>query len=149
MKSKNQGYVCYSANEINKSVLDSIEVGDLVKVNDWIKPMRVKFVAENGFAMTQKNFRDTYYSIFPKKTYEEEVNPEERGMYRCGADNWICGSDLCNDYEKLYEFENPEASAAYFRAFGDGETDLSMRKSIAVFKLYIKKGRIDFCLERK
>lgn len=141
MKSKNQGYVCYSANEINKSVLDSIEVGDLVKVNDWIKPMRVKFVAENGFAMTQKNFRDTYYSIFPKKTYEEEVNPEERGMYRCGADNWICGSDLCNDYEKLYEFENPEASAAYFRAFGDGETDLSMRTSIAVFKLYIKKGK--------
>lgn len=35
----------------------------------------------------------------------------------------------------------PEASAAYFRAFGDGETDLSMRKSIAVFKLYIKKGK--------
>ena len=54
MKSKNQGYVCYAANEINKSVLDSIEVGDLVKVNDWTKPMRVKFVAENGFAMTQK-----------------------------------------------------------------------------------------------
>lgn len=144
MKSKNQGYVCYSANEINKSVLDSIEVGDLVKVNDWIKPMRVKFVTENGFAMTQKNFRDTYYSIFPKRTYEEEVNPEERGMYRCGADNWICGSDLCNDYEKLYEFENPEASAAYFRAFGDGETDLSMRKSIAVFKLYIKKWKNRF-----
>lgn len=53
----------------------------------------------------------------------------------------VCGSDLCNDYEKLYEFEKPEASAAYFRAFGDGETDLSMRKSIAVFKLYIKKGK--------
>lgn len=149
MKSKNQGYVCYAASEINKSVLDSIEVGDLIKVNDWTKPMRVKFVAENGFAMTQKNFGNTYYSIFPKNTYEKEVNPEERGMYRCGADNWIFGSDLCGDYEKLYEFENPEASAAYFRAFGDGETDLSRRKSIAVFKLYIKKGRIDFCLERK
>lgn len=63
MKSKNQGYVCYSANEINKSVLDSIEVGDLVKVNNCTKPMRVKFVAENGFAMTQKFFGDTYYSI--------------------------------------------------------------------------------------
>ena len=91
--------------------------------------------------MTQKNFSDIYYSIFPKKTYEEEVKPGERGLYRCGADNWIFGSDLCGDYEKLYEFENPEASAAYFRAFGDGETDLSMRRSIAVFKLYIKKGR--------
>lgn len=141
METKNQEYTCYDASEINKSILDSIEVGDLIKINEWKEPMKVKFVAENGFAMTQKTFGGTYYSIFPKKTYEEEVKPKQRGMYRCGPDNWICGSNLCDDYEKLYEFENPEASAAYFRAFGDGETDLSMKHSVAVYKLYIKKER--------
>ena len=39
---------------ITKEILDTVKVGDLIKINDWKKPMRVKAVSENYFVMTKK-----------------------------------------------------------------------------------------------
>lgn len=42
-------YVHYT--DITREILDTIKVGDLVKINDWTKPLRVKAVSENYFVM--------------------------------------------------------------------------------------------------
>ena len=51
---------------VTKEILDTVKAGDLIKINDWKKPMRVKAVSENFLVMTQKNFRNTYYSVCSK-----------------------------------------------------------------------------------
>ena len=45
-------YVHYPT--VTREILDTIKVGDLIRVNDWKKPMRVKAVSENYFVMTKK-----------------------------------------------------------------------------------------------
>ena len=52
---------------ITKELLDGIKVGDLIKVNDWKKPLRVKGVSDNYFVMATKQFGDTIYSVCEKK----------------------------------------------------------------------------------
>ena len=49
--------------ELTKDVLDSIKVGDLIKINDWKRPMRVKAVTENYFVMAYKAFGAWVYSV--------------------------------------------------------------------------------------
>ena len=44
-------YVHYS--EVTREILNTIKAGDLVRVNNWDKPMQVKAVSENYFVMTQ------------------------------------------------------------------------------------------------
>lgn len=57
-------YVYYS--EVTREILNTIKVGDLVRVNNWDKPMQVKAVSENYFVMTQNMSGDTYYSVCSK-----------------------------------------------------------------------------------
>ena len=38
---------------ITKEVLDSVKPGDLVKVNDWKKPLKVIAVSDNYFVMAR------------------------------------------------------------------------------------------------
>lgn len=52
--------------EITKELLDSIKVGDLIKINDWKKPLRVMGVSKNYFVMAVKQFSDTVYSACEK-----------------------------------------------------------------------------------
>ena len=40
----NKEYTHYR--NITREILDTIKVGDLVKINDWTKPLRVKAVSE-------------------------------------------------------------------------------------------------------
>ena len=60
-------YEHYMGEQVTKKLLDSIKFGDLVKVNDWKKPLRVKGVTNNYFAMTINQFGKTVYSICEKK----------------------------------------------------------------------------------
>lgn len=130
-------YIYYS--NVTREVLDTIVVGDLVKVNDWTKPMRVKAVSDNYFVMTKKQFGDTYYSVCSKLPWNGiRYNAMRGGMFHCGPDNWIFGAPVSIDYDNLYEFDNEEANQAYLKMFEDGESEISQRKGIAIYDLYVK-----------
>lgn len=129
-------YIYYS--NVTREVLDTIVVGDLVKVNDWTKPMRVKAVSDNYFVMTKKQFGDTYYSVCSKLPWNGiRYNAMRGGMFHCGPDSWIFGAPGI-DYDNLYQFDNEDANQAYLKMFEDGESEISQRKGIAIYDLYVK-----------
>lgn len=124
---------------VTREILDTIKVGDLIRVNDWKRPMRVKAVSENYFVMTQKMFGETYYSVCSKLPWDGiRYNAMRGGMFHCSTDNWIFGSTLCSKYENLYEFENEEANQKYLQEFECGKTELSQRRAIPIYDLYVK-----------
>lgn len=132
-------YIHYT--NVTKEILDTIKVGDLVKINDWKKPMKVKAVSENYFVMTQKQFGNTYYSVCSKLPWNGFMyNNMRGGMFHCSSDNWIFGSPLSIYYPDLYEFENEDANQKYLQQFESGECELSERRGIAIYDLYVKGG---------
>lgn len=133
------GYIAYT--EVTKEVLDQIEIGDLIKVNDWTKPMRVKGVSNNYAVMIQKQFKDTYYSVIEKKPSDaSDYNRLRLGCFHCGKDDYIFGSAYFN-----YKFDDAAAVALYLEEFESGKTRLSVRNAIPILKIHIKKGADDGC----
>lgn len=130
-------YIHYS--NVTRKDLDTIKVGDLVKVNDWTRPMRVKAVSDNYFVMTQKQFGNICYSVCSKLPWNGvRYNAMRGGMFHCGPDSWIFGSPVSIDYENVYQFENEEANKAYLKEFENGESWVSERGGIAIYDLYVK-----------
>lgn len=130
-------YVHYT--NVTREILDTIKVGDLIKVNDWKKPLRVKAVSDNYFVMTSKMFGDTCYSVCSKLPWGGiRYNSMRGGMFHCSTDNWVFGSPLGIDYKDLYQFENEEANQKYLQQFEDGECELSERRGVAIYDLYVK-----------
>ena len=124
---------------VTREILDTIKVGDLIKVNNWKKPMQVKAVSDNYFVMTQKQFGDTYYSVCSKLPWGGiRYNSMVGGMYHCSTDDWVFGCPLSAEYENLYEFENEEGNQKYLQCFENGECALSERRGIAIYDLYVK-----------
>lgn len=133
----NKEYTHYT--DITREILDTIKVGDLIKVNDWTKPMKVKAVSNNYFVMTKNQFGNTYYSVCSKIPWNGvRHNSMIGGMFHCSTDDWVFGSPLCFDYEDLYKFENEEANQKYLQEFENGEYELSERRGIAIYDLYVK-----------
>lgn len=127
-----KGYTTYT--EVTKEVLDSIQVGDLIKVNDWKKPMQVKGVSANYAVMIQKQFGDTYYSVIEKKPRSAgQHNAMRQGFFHCGKDDYIFGA-----VEFQYRFDDAEAVVKYLAEFEIGETHLSERTAIPILELHIK-----------
>lgn len=125
--------------DVTREILNTIKVGDLIRVNDWKRPMRVKAISENYFIMTQKMFGETCYSVCSKLPWDGiRYNAMRGGMFHCSTDNWIFGSILCSEYDNLYEFENEEANQKYLQEFESGETELSQRRAIPIYDLYVK-----------
>lgn len=87
MESKST-YKNYYYTEITKELLDSIEVGDFVKCNDWKKPMIVVAVSKNYFIMVQRHFDTFAYSICEKLPCKYSYNRYNKGMFRIGPDNY-------------------------------------------------------------
>lgn len=127
---------------VTKEILDTIKVGDLIKVNNWKKPMRVKAVSKNYFVMTKKQFNDTYYSVCSKLPWKGiRYNSMVGGMFHCSTDTFLFGCPLSIDYPNLYKFENEEANQKYLQKFENGKYELSERRGIAIYDLYVKGGK--------
>ena len=141
--SKNNGYKHFSIYEGDmniKEALQTVKIGDLIKINDWQRPMKVKCVSANYFVMTQKQFGKIYYSVVSKKPWDGvRHNSMIGGMCHCGTDNWVFGSPLTSECEKLYEFNDELYSKLYLEDFEKGECELSCRTSIAIFNVSIKQ----------
>ena len=130
-------YVHYT--NITREILDTIKVGDLVKINYWTKPLRVKAVSENYFVMVGNLFGKPLYSVCSKLPWGGiRHNAMVGGMFHCGTDNWIFGSPLSFEYKNLYRFENEKANNAYLQEFENGEAVISERNGVPIYDLYVK-----------
>ena len=132
-------YNCYL--NPTKELLDSVKVGDLIKINDWKKPMKVKVVTESYFAMAYKVFGAWVYSVCEKKPWDGMMyNAMRGGMFHCSRDNMIFGAV---DFD--YNFDDEVAVEKYLRNFETGEIELSARAAIPInvirIKVELKEGR--------
>ena len=132
---KNQTEYCYTDRHITKAVLDTVEVGDLVKCNAWKQSMRVKGVSQNYFVMAVKRFGSWYYSICEKKLRTAGFhNAMEPGKYHISVDNMVFG------YIDGYNFDDKNWVADYLMSLEKGKIELSERKGCALNSIIIKKG---------
>lgn len=131
-------YKLYKKSEITKEILDQIQIGDLVKINDWGNPLRVKGVSENYFVMAQDLHdieKPLEYSVFSKIPFKGlSSNGKTEGDYFCGPDFWLFG-----DIDFDYKFNNQESIQKYLNKFETGEAEISMRNSVVVYSIQIKK----------
>lgn len=132
-----QTYVHYE--KVTRDILDTVKVGDLIKVNDWKRPMRVMAVSENYFVMVSQVCGNPMYSVCSKLPWNGiRHNAMLGGMFHCGRDHWVFGSPLCSKYPNLYSFTNEEANREYLQEFENGEAEISERNGIPIFDLYVK-----------
>lgn len=132
---------------ITKEVLDSVKPGDLIKVNDWKKPLKVIAVSENYFVMARKLFDKWEYSVCEKKPWNGiRHNAMIGGKFHVGTDSWVFGSPTWLDFDcEGYDFDNLEASQAYIKSFelpeGDiGHSCISPRNAVPIASIYIKSN---------
>lgn len=124
--------------EITKELLDSIQVGDLVKCNDWERPMRVRGVSEHYFVMARKLFDKTLYSICEKKPWDGiRHNRMTGGMFHIGTDSWVFGWGGW-DPDGGYDFDDEKKTALYLDSLEQGVTELSHRTSVPLVSIAIR-----------
>ena len=133
-------YEHYVGEQVTKELLDSIKFGDLVKVNDWKKSLRVKGVTNNYFAMTINQLGKTVYSICEKKRRTSgQHNRMTPNMFHVSRDAWVFG------WKWDYNFENHDAVIDYLKSFeevpeGLELSRLSERAGIPIEEIWIKRG---------
>lgn len=129
---------------ITKSILDTIRVGDLVKVNNWKKPMKVAGVSDNYFVMTQSVFGKLYYSVCEKKEWGGiRYNMMIGGRFHVGTDNsifgWLGTLEMIEAGRTFsYKFKDDDLIIEYLDAFEREELELSVRTSIPIYLLQVK-----------
>lgn len=118
-----------------KEILDSVGVGDLVKISDWKKPYKVMAVSKDHFVMIAKRFKDTYYSICSKVPSEDNYNNMKKGFFFAGALQW--------NFIKSYDWNSKESMADLLNDLENPEVeDVRMSKrqgTISVTHIEIKR----------
>lgn len=119
---------------VTKEILDSVKVGNFIKINSWKRPMKVVGVSDNYFVMIQKVCGKICYSVCEKKPWGGiRYNAMRGGMFHCGTDNMVFG---LIDFD--YKFDKREEIKRYLNAFESKEIELSQRNAVPIFELYIK-----------
>ena len=125
--------------EITRELLDSIQVGDMVKCNDWARAKRVMGVSANYFVMATSCFGKTLYSICEKKRWlGTRYNHMVGGMFHIGPDNWIFGWGGWG-YNGYYDFYDMWKTVEYLESLEEGVTELSHRRSVPLTRIAIKR----------
>lgn len=118
---------------ITKEILDGIKVGNTIRINDWKRGMRVVGVSDNYFVMIQKVCGNIAYSVCEKKPWGGiRYNAMRGSMFHCGTDNMVFG------YDVDYKFKDEEEIKRYLNAFESGEIELSVRRAVPIYDLYVK-----------
>lgn len=129
---------------ITRELLDSIGVGDQIKVNGWSKPLTVVGVSENFFVMESKK----EYSVCDKRpstfTYNEgRRNEIIKGKFRVARDCWLSG--WYHNGECGRKFGDPNWVKEYLASFELDESnadrsELSQRGTETIRKIAIAKS---------
>ena len=130
-------YEVYEKPNITQEVINSIQIGDLIKVNDWGRPMRVRAVGNTHFIMTTSFFGKPYYSICEKFIRGGQHNTVYRP--KCGYynDEFVCGPS--NQIFSSYEYSNEEDINLALKALENEEMEVSTRYGLGIHKLQIKR----------
>lgn len=115
--------------------LDSIQIGDLIKCNDWKRPLRVVGVSENYFVMVQNHFGDYCYSVCDKNPSDYSRNSREKGFPTIGPDAWIFG------YFDGYDWKDQNFIKKYLGEWETGKTRFS-RRAVRLRRIAIKAGSV-------
>lgn len=130
-------YQEYYADKITKELLDTIKFGDTIRCNDWKRGMKVVGVSENYFLMASYPFGKTLYSICEKIPFKGiKYNSLIGGYFSVGTDN------MCFGYDLGYDFKNQDIVKHYLMDLENKEIELSLRNSVALTKILIKKGEL-------
>lgn len=113
-----------------KEDLDKIKVGDLVKCNDWVKPLIVKGVSDNYFIMVRNHFGKPLYSICEKTPSAFSRNSIVESYPTIGTDFWIFGK---------FDYFNQEDIEQCLDELESGKTELSVRSSVALKVIQYKR----------
>lgn len=115
-----------------KESLDSILIGDLVKINDWKRAVRVYGTSEN-FVLVASPFMGSWlYSVIEKRPSTVTHNNRTRGAFTCGPDHWIFG------YVDGYRPKDRAWLDAYLASWESGETEFS-RRAISINKISVRR----------
>lgn len=121
-------------NNITKDILDEIKVGNLIRINDRKRGMRVVGVSENYFVMIQNVCGNIAYSVCEKKLWGGiRYNAMRGSMFHCSTDNTLFGY---TDFD--YKFDDEEQIKRYLNAFESEEIELSVRRAVPIYDLYVK-----------
>ena len=127
-----KGYTIYET--ITKELLDTIRVGDLIITNYTKVPLRVYGVSPNYFVMARRAFGQWLYSVCEKKPWGGICyNSMRGGMFHIGTDNYVFGNP------EGYDFTNPTMVKNYLDSFENGEIKLSMRCSVPLARMAVKR----------
>lgn len=119
---------------ITKEILDSIKVRNLIRINDRKRGTRVVGVSDNYFVMIRKVCGNIAYSVCEKKPWGGiRYNAMRGGMFHCSTDNTLFGY---MDFD--YKFDDEEQIKRYLDAFESGEIELSVRRAVPIYDLYVK-----------
>lgn len=122
-------YNSYFNKEITKEVLDSIEVGDFIKINNWGRPLTVKAVSENYFIASMPCFERTLYTICDKR---ENFKDDYQDLFVCSADNF-------NSWGGRYEYSKESECEIALVDLEIGSLELSRRAEDTIRRIDIKK----------
>lgn len=127
-------YEVYTEGEITRKVLDSLVFNDLVKINKWKRPLRVRAISKNFIVMTLPAFGTYVYSIIEKTKADFRRNNIEEGYFTCGRDDAVFGPYIDLGNATLAELDG------YLREFERGDYGISVRVGTAIHSIAIKKG---------
>lgn len=120
--------------KITKELLDSINVGDQVKCNDWTFPRTVKGVSENYFVMARNAFGGIEYTICDKRPWGPgRLYDFRNGMILVGAESRFFGG------ETWYELDKAPDMKEYLDSLENGRigfyrASMEMLEYIAILK---------------
>ena len=131
-------YEIYEKPNITKELLNTIKVGDFIKVNTWKRPMKVIAVSENFFIMWKKHFDTWAYSICEKNKRGYAYNMLYRPNRGFDDDEFVCGPD--NYVFGHYDYSIPEDCEEALKELESGEMEVSQRRCWGISKLQVKRA---------
>lgn len=136
-----QYYRKYPQEKITSKVIESIDVGDFIKINDEKRGMKVRAISQNYILLANKCFGTQYlYSIMSKHPAKFTKNNIIKGLYYRGIDDRLFGFSSQSNLYASYDFENVLFLKDYLQALELGAISISQRNATAINTLYIRKG---------
>ena len=132
-------YEIYDKTNITKELLNTIKVGDFIKVNTWKRPMKVIAVSENFFIMWRKHFDTFMYSICEKNKRGYAHNMFYRPKCGFDDDEFVCGPD--NYVFGKYDYNDVDECREALVDLESGEMEVSQRRGWGIWHLEIKRGK--------